>query len=240
MSQIVQLYGALQHYRTATLFDDFWSYDSGHVFTSLAADSGTSVAESDNGLGILLLTTGATDNNEAACRTTNEICLVTAGRPIVAEAALQWTEANTDDANVAFGLASATGANLLVDDGAGPKTSGNQFLIYKVDGETVWRCQSRNGSGVTTSTSTQASAGAGLIQRLTIEIHDYDASNVQSTFFVNGVQLLDSTTLKPIVHLTAIASSTEMHLATYVKAGGANSEVVFLDYMGFAQRGRTT
>ena len=46
--------------------DDFAWYVTAHLWTSLATDGGTSVAASAAHGGLLALTTGATDNNEAA------------------------------------------------------------------------------------------------------------------------------------------------------------------------------
>ena len=239
MSRIPELFGPMEFYRTAQVFDDFWYYVSGDLWTSLAADSGATVAESDNHLGLVLLTTGATNNNEAAIKSSNEIFLFTDNRPITVEGALQWTEANVDDANVFFGLCSALADDTLGDDGAGPRASGSIAGFYKVDGATLWSVVSRNGSNATTNVTNVTSAGAGLIQRLTIQIAEFSGTQCQVTYFVNGVQCVDNTTLKPIVHTVLYASATEMNLGTYVKAGGSNSEVVFLDYMAGVQRGRT-
>jgi len=119
------------------LADDFTHFSDGDAWTKLDADSGATVAiDADGTDGVMLLTTGATDNNEASLASTNELFLFAADRAIVIEAHLQFAEANTDDANVAFGLADAWGANLLGDNGAGPKSSYSGCLIYKADGDT--------------------------------------------------------------------------------------------------------
>ena len=45
-------------------------------------------------------------------------------------------------------------ANLIVDDGAGLRASGTVIALYKVDGETVWRFVTRNGTDATVTQST--------------------------------------------------------------------------------------
>jgi hypothetical protein len=216
-------------------FDDFFWLISPHLWTNLAADAGvTAFAQSDAAGGVISGATGATDNNEIAIRTTNEVLLVAAGRPILLEARVQYAEAATNAANVAFGAGDALGADWLVDNGAGPRTSGNQVLIYKVDGETVWRAQARNGTGVTTSQSS-TTAGGSAYQILRIEVKDMSTTQMTVTYSVDGVILKDSTTGQPINHQLNISGSTEMRVGLYAKAGGATSETVLCDYIGAYQ-----
>lgn len=218
------------------VFDDFFWYLSPHLWTSLAADGGSSVAIDDDGTGgVLTLTTGATNNNECAVVTTNELFDIIADQPISAEGRIQYTEANTDDANVAFGFMDAFGADALLDDGAGPAASFDGAIIYKVDGETVWRCQSSNGTSKTTTVTT-ATAGGSSYQRLGIDIQDLDGTSAEITFFLDGQPLLDSTFRRPIKHTLAIASTTQMDFGFYVKAGSANSETPNVDYLWACQR----
>lgn len=212
--------------------DDFLWYISPHLWTSLAADVGvTAPAQSDAAGGVVSGATGVTDNNEIAVRTTNELFLVAANRPIVAECRLQYAEANVNAANVAFGLADALGADLLVDNGAGPKTSGNYVLIYKVDGETVWRASARNGTAVTTSQSATTAGGAAY-QTLRVEVQDMSSTQVTVCYYVDNVILKDAVTGLPINHQLNIASSTEMRLGAYLKGGSTTSETLNVDYMG--------
>lgn len=210
--------------------DHFYWYISPHMWTSLAADAGSSVASSGDSTNTdVVLTTGATDNNECAVRTTNEHFLFAADKPLIFEARIQYAEANTDDANVAVGFANAVGANLMVDDGAGPKTSFSGGMIYKVDGGTVWRAASSLGTTQTLTASTTTAGGASY-QVLRMEFLPINGTDLEVTFFVDGVQLKDSNNL-PIKHTVIYASATEMHAFVYVKAGGANSEVVNVDYI---------
>lgn len=219
--------------------DDFAWYISPHLWTTTATDSGT-VAVGDGAKGIVVLTASdgtVADNDEAYLLTTKELFLVSANRPITAECLLQFTEANTDDANVAFMLQNAIAANSILDDGAGLKVSGDTFAIYKVDGGTVWKCVSCVNGTATVSTSTKTAGGADY-QRLRILIQPLDATRADVTFEVDGVPLIDanvSSRNMPIKHTITYTSATEMMVGVGVKNGGANLEVVNVDYVSAYQ-----
>jgi hypothetical protein len=234
--KLLELPDALKNRRLHGFFDDFHWYISPHLFTSLAADAGvTAPAVGDAAGGILTMATGATDNNEVAARTTSEVFLFAADRPAVVEACVQWAEANADDANVAVGWADAFGADLLVDNGAGPKASFSGALLYKVDGETVWRFCTSLG---TTRTVTQLAdpAGGSAYQTVRIEAREQGAV-VELVPFVGGKQCLDAAG-RPVKHTITLGSPTEMHAGVYLKAGGANSETLRVDYLAAYQLAR--
>ena len=215
------------------LWDDFVWYLSPHVWTNLAADAGvTAFAISDAHAGVISGATGATDNNEIAIKSTAEVFKFQADKPFVCEARIQYSEANTDDANVAFGLADAIGANLLVDDGAGPKTSYSGCLIYKVDGGTKWNAHSSK-STTQTATASLTVAGGSAYQVLRMEGRPVDGTNYEIVFFVDE-QILRDANNRPIKHTVAYASATEMQIGCYIKAGSANSETLLVDYIGLA------
>lgn len=195
--------------------------------------------------GILVINTGdATDNNEAAVFTTAEIFLSAPGKPQLHECLLQYTEANTNVSNVAFGVADVMGgANTLLDNGGGPATSFYGALIYKVDGETVWRCASSAGTLSSAGTVTQSTqtAGGAAYQRLTIRIEPisgaFNSSKV--TYFLDGLPLTDSRN-QPISHTVAhgAAATGEMNSGVYAKVGAANNGwTVLVDYLaGWQER----
>lgn len=217
--------------QTFAIEDDFWQDQSDINAIDTVSDSGSvTIGDAANGIVALVPSDGTVaDNDEAYLESPNEVFLVAAGREMGCEFRVQFTEANTDDANVAVGFASAVAGDLIVDDGAGLRASGNIFAIYKVDGETVWRCVSRNGSTVYTSQSTTTAGGASY-QELRINITDQGGTYVHVTFQVNDAYLVDSTTGQRIVHIVPVASSTEMALFAGVKNGGANLETLNLDY----------
>lgn len=231
--------------RDFEIFNDWPNFATGtDGWTSLAADGGASVAVNDGRRGILTLTTGATDNNEAAIRTTTELFLGVAGKPMWGEVLAQYAEANTDDANVApIVFSDLIAANLLGDDAGGPVASMDGAMIYKLDGQTAWRCFSANGATTTTNT-TGITAGGSTggyygnddgYHLFRIEIADYTSANMQVTFWYDGVQMRDATTNLFIVHTVSLTSWTEMEFGSYIKAGGANSEVLLCDYHAAGQ-----
>lgn len=216
-------------------FEDFFYYVDGDLFTALAADAGASVTEDADGVGgILQLVTGAVNNNEAGVATSNELFQYSANLAFMIGCRLQYTEANTDDANVAFGFADAFGANLLGDNGASYSIGTSGALIYKIDGGTVWRAVSEN-NGTATDTVSTTTAGGASYQWLEIEGVEVDGSNFEITFFVDGQPLRDSNN-KAVKHTLALASSTQMDLGAYVKAGDVNSETLNVDCMYWAVR----
>lgn len=238
MAQLPHDYeGYLYARNTFHVESDFEHFVTGDKFTSLVADGGTSASVGDAANGILALVTGATDNNEAAVRTTAELFLVANDKPHRFLGIVQYAEAATDDANVLIGFMSALAANSLVDDGAGVRTTGNYFVFFKVDGGTTWQVRSRNGSETETN-DTGITAGGATAQRFRIDLDNEGngGTNVRATFWIDDVQCRDATTLRPIVHTIAISGSTEMHAGVYVKAGSANSETVNVDFLHAGKR----
>ena len=212
------------------LYDDFFHFVSGDDFTDTSADAGAAWTAGDAVGGRVSGVTGAVDNNEAYLHTTQELFLVADNKALRFAVRLQFTEANTDDANVMFGFMSALAANSLVDDGAGVRTSGSLAVIYKIDGGTVWRCANRDNDGAEDTVST-TTAGGTSFQTLRIEILDNGTLPATVVYYVDDVALVDANGIV-IKHQFTLTSSTEMNLGLYVKAGGANSEVVLCDYMG--------
>lgn len=218
-------------------FEDFFEFVTGDLLTSLVADAGTSCAVSDAHGGVLAMGTAATDNNEVIIKSTKEIFKIAANRQLVAEARFQYSEANTDDANVAFGFMDAAGANALVDDGAGPKSSYSGAVFYKVDGGTNWNVQAADGATKTSAeltatnslTKTAQAAGGSSYKTFRIEIYAISSTQVEVSFFIDGVHVYKIT--------TTYANATEMQVFVYVKAGGSNAETVNVDYLsGYAIR----
>jgi hypothetical protein len=221
---------------TFELFDDFANYGSGEShWTNLAADGGvTGFAEGDARNGRIQGATGATDNNEIMCRSTNELAIFVADFSFIFEVGLQYSEAATNAANVAIGLADAAAANLLSDDGGGDNINSSGVLLFKVDGGTIWRAACENNAVIVETASVQTAGTASAYQRLRIEGKAVDGTNMRFAYFLDGNALTDSNN-RPISHLLAFASATEMRLvAGYIKAGGATTETLNLDYVAYA------
>jgi hypothetical protein len=216
-----------------TVIDDFNSFVDGTGFTKTAADSGASVAQTAGAAnGVVALTTGGTDNNEAYLASAAYL-IWSATKAIEFVAGVQYSEANTDDANVTVGLMSAVGANSILDDGAGPKASYSGAVFFKADGSTVWSVETSE-SGVQTTSVTQNTAGGAAQQQLKINVVPIASGVAAVTFFVDGKQCRDATTGALIEHRVAYSSPTAMSAFAGVKAGGANSEVLSVDYIATA------
>lgn len=238
MSALARFPAILERIDTYSFFEDFITDQADTVMVDTITDTGTVLmGDAAGGIAVLTPSDGTVgDNDEAYLGTPNEIFKVANGKPGGAECSLQFSEANTDDANVCFGFMNAANAvNSITDNGAGPKVSGSTFAIYKVDGGTVWKCASYvNGSG-TVSTSTKT-AGGSAYQRLSIELVDHDATYGRAIYKVDGQPLIDSTTGLPIVHRFAYASATEMNLFVGVKNGDTNLETLNVDWIGGWQK----
>lgn len=222
-----------------SIFDDFFWLISPHMWTTILTDSGSvTVANGVGGIAPLVASDGSVvDNDETYLHTTNKPFKFVNNQRIAAECRLQFTEAATDDANIAFGMASTIGANNIVDDGAGLLTNFDGFAIYKVDGGTVWKCISSKGTTQTITASVgngvTAAAGGSSYQILRIEFIPGPNSLADVHFFLDGLQLLDSNN-KAIVHRGLDYSSSPLAMCMWagVKNGSANNETLNVDYMG--------
>lgn len=221
-----------------TVADDFDHYVTADTWTTVVSDTGT-VAASDAVGGILVLSPSdgtVADNDEAYLATTQEIFKVGTDCNIYAESRLK-VDQTTDDANIFFGFANAIAANTIVDDGAGLRTTGDIFAIYKVDGGSVWKCVSSVNSTQTIGTST-TSITDNTYYSLRIEVRDVDGTNVEATYFVDDQPLRDSNN-KAIKHTVAMASATEMDLGCGIKLGAdTNHDKLYVDYIFAAQTPR--
>ncbi|MFN0051073.1 MAG: hypothetical protein ACKV0T_02720 [Planctomycetales bacterium] len=233
--KILDLPQDVRERRMFGFFDDFEWFITPHRWTALAADAGTSVAAGSSSTGgAVVLTTGPTDNNEAAVATTNSPFKMADDKPLYFEARVQYVEGNVNAANVYTGFAGGLGsADMLVDNGAGPKTSFAGAGIYKIDGETVWRCVSSKGTAQTITPSTRTAGGASP-QTLRVEIQPIDSLNSEATFYVDDEPLRDAAG-NVIKHTVAFSGAGAMQSGVYAKAGSAVSEVVTIDYIAAYQ-----
>ena len=221
--------------------DDFLSYTDTQQWTKLAADANATVAIEASDDGILKLNTGdLTDNNEAAVRTTNKLWTFTANTTLVAESGIQFTQGDTNKANIAFGMSSAIGANWLLDNGGGPAASQSAMMVYTIDGSTYLKCCSQVGTNQTISTSTAVPSGNVTLR---VEGEAQPDGSVDVCFFYkdstsSGI-LKDSTTGLPIKHKILsndVSNAAAMYVGGYVKAGGTSSnETLRMDWIRTAK-----
>lgn len=127
-------------------------------------------------------------------------------------------------------MANAPVADTLVDNGGGIRTTGSSVAIYKVDGGTVWKCETTMNSAQTVSTSTKSSSSSSY-QLLEIEAIDHSETEIEVCFLVDNQYLVDSTSNLRIVHRVTIASATEMAMFAGIKNGAATTvEQLNVDY----------
>lgn len=235
--KILDLPQRIRERRLFGFLDDFEWYLSPHLWTSFATGTGgASVAVGAGALGgTVVLTTGATLNNEAAIGTTNSPFSPGDDKPMLFEALLQYNEAATNKANVFAGF--SDGVNVtgqMQANSGGIKANFNGFGIYKVGNTNVWACVTSKGAAQTITPS-QTTAGGSAQQSLRVEAQPIDSQNAEITFFVNSQQLLDASN-RPIKHLVNYTSFASLMAGVYVQAGAAASEVVNVDYVAAYQQ----
>jgi hypothetical protein len=239
--KLLDLPQRIRERRLFGFFDDFEWFLSPHLWTSFATGSGgASVALASGAAlfgGVVVLTTGATLNNEAAIGTTSAPFIPGGKEPLLFEALLQYNEASTNKANLFAGF--SDGVNLtgqMQAGNAGVKANFNGFGIYKVGNTNVWACVTSKGTAQTI-TQSQTVAGGAAQQSLRVEVNEIDGQNAEVTFFVNSQQLLDVNN-RPIKHVVNYTSFANLLAGVYVAAGAAASEVVNVDYVAaYQQRG---
>lgn len=201
----------------------------------LASDEGVFTISDEAG-GIIVLTPSdatAADNDEIYLYRSIEQFLIAAGKPLEAHGRLRFSEANTDDANVLFGVMSGVAANALQDDGAGPAASFSGAVLFKTDGSTAWKFMTSVGAAQKVSTTDVVAASAAFVE-LSIEIRPKSATEAEAIPFINGQQCRDANGIY-IKHLITYTGATEMTQVVGVKNGGANAESLRVDYLSCRQ-----
>lgn len=219
---------------SAGYFDDYFSYNTGDMWTSLAADSGSSVAASDAHGGILILTTGGTDNNEAAAATTKAVLLPAQDRPVTSRHRAQFSNADSLAANVAMGMSNIFTANFITDNGAGLSADFSGAVFFKKDQDTYWSVASSNGT-TQTITRTNITAGVASYAQFEVTIQPFSATQADVIFRYNG-QIARDANGDPIKHTLTLTSLLAMKVGSYVKAGGSTTQTLNVDYAAFRMK----
>lgn len=168
---------------------------------------------------------GTTAEDEAYLAAKYEKFKFLADRPIHWEQEVQFTEADTNAANVIAGFKDAVGADTLQDAGAGPPSSYYGCVFYKVDGETVWRTEVSIGSTQYTKQLTAdiavngnaQTAGGASFQKLEIDVYPKGGSGgtrFDVVFKIDGIVVAKETDISE-------GTPTEMQPFCGVKQGSA-------------------
>lgn len=208
------------------------------VFEVLKDNSSGGVAVADAVGGVLTLSSGATsaaDNDGIYYATKAEV--VKFDRDFVIKSKFKYSEAGANVANaVAIGCVSnAAVATILTANGAGPTASLLQAMIYKLDGETVWRCACSDGTTIQTHKTKITAASTEFVD---FEIQfKLNPDGVYGTvvYLIDGVVCIkaDSNWQEPITHEIAIVGATEMNVLCGGQTGSAAEETFSLDAIGF-------
>jgi hypothetical protein len=205
-------------------FDDFYTSLAGHWTAVNDGGTGTNLINDAVG-GTYSIVTAAADNDYHFIVGKKAYKFAT-GKSIVVAAKVTLTEANTDDANIIFGLSSDLASTALGADGAGPPASYSGMLIFKVDNGVVWQFETSIGSAQITNTSLSAFTSAASYE-LAMHCETINSTTIRVTPFVNGVA--------GAPHTFAVASAAVMGPILGVKAGGANAESLVVDWFGVRQ-----
>ena len=223
--------------RTFGDFEEFDFYASGNRWTSVLGGSATAAAGDAVGGQLTLSCVDSVTNREAYVKMTNQLFKYQNNTPIQVECYLQYSEANTNKANIAFGLMSSVGAASMQDTTGEPKTNFSGAVIYKVPGGTQWKTASSVG---TTQTVTQSdtTAGGSAFQRLMIEIMPVSSTLAEVTYFVDGNQLKTSTG-RPgtgkIKDQVTYTGAVNMALFVCCKNGSTSPESLLVDYIAWEE-----
>lgn len=219
---------------TLVVYDDFFNDQVDTIGgVDTVTDSGT-VAMGDAAGGTVVLTPSdgtVADNDEAYYATPNEVFLIASGKPLYGRARIKVAETTADKVNVAFGFQNAVGADSLIDDGGGPKVSGDTLCIFKKDGGgAYWYCAGYcNGTGTTTKSKTAFVTATWY--DLEIFCTDNGDGTAAVTYKIDGQYLKDFTTGVVISHSVTYASATEMKMWLGVKLGAAtNNDTLTADF----------
>jgi len=215
-------------------FDDFNFFTTVHNgWTTVASDSGTIVG-SDAAGGIIQLNPSdgtIADNDETYLKRTQETFLMAANKPIEAAAYLKFTEGNTDDANIWFGLKDALAANSIVDNG-GMATSFSGFGFYKKDGETQWRIIASLSTtqtdvllSATNSADKTGHTAGGSYQKLEVVFLPKTSTQADIEYLIDGVLVYKITDF-------VFTSATEMQAGFGIKNGADTTvEALLVDWV---------
>jgi hypothetical protein len=219
------------------LMDHFTNRDTSR-FVVTATDAGTAlVGDAANGIMVLAASDGTPVDNDETYVATPEILRIANGRPYYIACLLQFTEAATNAANVFFGSMDAVGANAIVDNGAGLKTSFSGAAFFKVDGSRNWRVIYSDGA---TQTIAELSASTSLRKQDEVSgVANYQLLEIdvvpKTPTLCDVIFRIDGSTVFKMLDRT-YANATEASVAVGVKAGTGAAQTLNVDAIAAVQR----
>lgn len=215
-------------------FHGFLTAGSTALWTVTTVTDGTVLQQDAAGGRVVIANGTATigDNEDCYLIRKGEHFLIAANKPLIYESLTQFTQVSTNTVNSFYGLTDAAAADLLVNDGGGPKTSGSSLAFFTKDGSlNLWVHASLS----TTQTSVELTAansltkaavvaGGSSFQRLTIHVIPKNSTQADIEYQVDGV---------PVYKITdwVFTSFTEAQAVIGVKGGTAAAASVVVDYV---------
>jgi hypothetical protein len=236
------------------LYDDFATYVDGQLWTAVTdfsvAMAGAGATIYKRG-GILIAQTNNTDNNEAYVISTNALFGPRVGGTIGCACRFKIYDPGTN--NFIFGFLEDAAADSLIDDGGGVLADKNVICVYKVDGETNFRCRSGWTTAVkqdhlsnqTANTSTSSGVAASTTDFVTLKIEAIgNGSEIEIFYSIDtkgfgAFQELRDANNQVIRHVQRAdpADDNDMKLIVGCKTGADASAALHIDWIaGWAAR----
>jgi hypothetical protein len=201
-------------------FDHFNAFLEAANWVTTKDGSGSQALQNLAG-GVLLATTDTSDENEVIISSPAAQFLFAANKTIYFGAKIKTQERATNTANVTVGLVSGNANASMGDAGAGPPASYSGANFFKVDGGTVWQCETSLAGTQDTSTSIGAVDTANYIV-LNAVIYTTSATSATAKFYFNGTLVATKT--------FTYTSAAQMKFMVGVHTGSAGAETLYIDY----------
>lgn len=209
---------------------DFCSYVTGaDGLNTTASDSGAiTAADAFGGRRLIEPSDVSVVDNDETYLTTDKCFLFQPDKPAYCAAYFKTAVTTASAFNVIFGWSSAAVADSLQDDGAGPPGTYSGAVWYKVDGTSVWNCETSKSTTQVTSTG-EATFTDATDELFEIKFFPNDAVKGTIEFWHKGVlQYTDSN--------VSTASHAVMRGILGCKLGAStNHDKVNVDWVVFKQ-----
>lgn len=209
-------------------FQGFLTATSTAKYTVVTAVDGTvtQIDAAGGGVAIKSAAASASGNEDCYLAREAETFKPAADKPLSFGALVQATEDDVNQNNLIVGLTDGVAADLLVNDGAGPKTSGTTLAFFKKDGGLNWWIHA---SLSTTQTSVELTAansldkvahvGSGSAkQLLEIDFIPKNSTQADVIYKIDGVAVYKLTDW-------VFTSATDVQAVVGCKDGDASDEV---------------
>jgi len=170
----------------------------------------------------------ASDNDEAYLFTFKESWILTAGYSLWMEARVAFVEGSTNKGNFLVGMTDAAGADMIADDGAGPKSEYDGAVFWNLEGALTRSFETSNATTQSTATSC-GSHVSGTFTNYGIWFKTESTSDTVAvcTPYIDGVAYTAR-------NLT-LSGLAEMEFCVGCKSDGTAEEAFIIDYVKIVQ-----